>query len=232
MLKNKNHGEFILSKNDLKEILGVEQESYERFFDFEKTILKPILEDINSLTKYNLGYNKIKNSQGTTSKIVEIKFFFHDKLSSSVLEEIDKILLPIWERVSSPFKIAKLIETTMLNEGVDFVKKSLSNIDKDILGPLDDIISLALKQSNFENTENKYILISRTNEVFSNRFLFESKLYKELLKCKFYYNYNFLKSLRNLKVGTLLEYKDSNYKMDILYLKDGKESTIDIYKLT
>ncbi|MGL4969836.1 MAG: hypothetical protein ACRC5B_06740, partial [Fusobacteriaceae bacterium] len=231
MLKNRNQGEFSLSRNELKDILGVEQESYERFFDFEKTILKPILEDINNLTKYNISYSKIKNSEGSTSKIVEIRFFFHHKLSPYVLEEIDKILLPIWERVSSPSKIAKLIETTMLNEGVDFVKKSLYNIDKNISGPLDEVITLALKQSAPSSHQDQYILISKTANVFSNRFVFESKLYKELLKCKFYYNYSFLKSLRSIKIGVPLEYKDSKHKIDILYLDGGRESTINIYKI-
>ncbi|MGL4534628.1 MAG: hypothetical protein ACRCUA_06185, partial [Fusobacteriaceae bacterium] len=205
MMRNMNQGEFLLTKNELKEILGVEQESYERFFDFEKIILKPVLEDINNLTQYNISYNKIKNTEGSTSKIIKIQFFFHHKLSSHVLEEIDKILLPIWERVASPFKIAKLIETTMLNEGIDFVKRSLYNIDKGILGSLDEVISLALKQTTLNDPIESYILVSQTSSIFINKFFFESKLYIELLKSKFYYNYNFLKSLRNIEIGVLLE---------------------------
>ncbi|MGL6121005.1 MAG: hypothetical protein ACRC0V_10910, partial [Fusobacteriaceae bacterium] len=230
MMRNLNQGEFLLTKNELKEILGVEQESYERFFDFEKIILKPVLEDINNLTQYNISYNKIKNTEGSTSKIVKIQFFFHHKLSSHVLEEIDKILLPIWERVASPFKIAKLIETTMLNEGIDFVKRSLYNIDKGILGSLDEVISLALKQTTLNDPIESYVLVSQTSSIFINKFFFESKLYVELLKSKFYYNYNFLKSLRNIEIGVLLEYKDLNHKIEILYLDKGRESSINIYK--
>ncbi|MGL5049291.1 MAG: hypothetical protein ACRC6A_05165 [Fusobacteriaceae bacterium] len=230
MMRNLNQGEFLLTKNELKEILGVEQESYERFFDFEKIILKPVLEDINNLTQYNISYSKIKNTEGSTSKIVKIQFFFHHKLSSHVLEEIDKILLPIWERVASPFKIAKLIETTMLNEGIDFVKRSLYNIDKGILGSLDEVISLALKQTTLNDPIESYVLVSQTSSIFINKFFFESKLYVELLKSKFYYNYNFLKSLRNIQIGVPLEYKDSNHKIEILYLDKGRESSINIYK--
>ncbi|MGL5542896.1 MAG: hypothetical protein ACRDB2_06155, partial [Fusobacteriaceae bacterium] len=108
---------------------------------------------------------------------------------------------------------------------------SLYNIDKNISGPLDEVITLALKQSAPSSHQDQYILISKTANVFSNRFVFESKLYKELLKCKFYYNYSFLKSLRSIKIGVPLEYKDSKHKIDILYLDGGRESTINIYKI-
>ncbi|MGL4998080.1 MAG: hypothetical protein ACRC5T_03855, partial [Cetobacterium sp.] len=75
-----------------------------------------------------------------------------------------------------------------------------------------------------------YILVSQTSSIFINKFFFESKLYIELLKSKFYYNYNFLKSLRNIKIGVPLEYKDLNHKIEILYLDKGRESSINIYK--
>ncbi|MGL4946534.1 MAG: hypothetical protein ACRC4X_02565, partial [Cetobacterium sp.] len=66
---------------------------------------------------------------------------------------------------------------------------------------------------------------------FSNKFIFESRLYKELLKCKFYYNYNFLKTLRGMTLGETLEYKDEKHKINILYLDKGRKSNIEIYKI-
>jgi len=230
MIKNRNQGGFLISRDQLKELLGVGQENYERFYDFEKTILKPALEDINQLTKYSIDYKKIKNSDGFTSKIMEIEFVFDHKLSPILAEEIDRLLLPLRDRVDSISTVSKVIEEALLKEGVEFVRNNLYHLDKGISGSLDDAICLALKENQNIDHQEKYILVSKTVDVFSNRFIFESRLYKELLKCKFYYNYNFLKALRNMKVGETLEYKDERHKINILYLDKGRESTIEIYK--
>ncbi|MGL4946651.1 MAG: hypothetical protein ACRC4X_03150, partial [Cetobacterium sp.] len=121
MIKNRNQNGFLITRDNLKELLGVGQENYERFYDFEKTILKPALDDINQLTKYNIEYSKIKNSDGFTSKIMEIEFKFNHKLSSILSEEVDRLLLPLKDRVQSISKISKVIEEALLKEGVDFV---------------------------------------------------------------------------------------------------------------
>ncbi|MGL5796984.1 MAG: hypothetical protein ACRCYT_02145 [Cetobacterium sp.] len=231
MIKNRNQNGFLISKDDLKELLGVGQENYERFYDFEKTILKPALDDINQLTKYNIEYSKIKNSDGFTSKIMEIEFKFCHKLSPILAGEVDRLLLPLRDRVDSISKISKVIEETLLKEGVDFVRNNLYHLDKGISGSLDDAICLALKETRNIESIQKYILVSKTEDIFSNRFIFESRLYKELLKCKFYYNYNFLKSLRNMILGETLEYKDERHKINILYLDKGRMSTIEIFKI-
>lgn len=231
MIKNRTKGKFLLTRDQLKELLGVAQENYERFYDFEKTILRPALNDINELTKYSIDYKKIKNSEGFTSKIMEIEFVFNHKLSPIIASEIDSLLLPLRDRVDSIAKVSKIIEETLLKEGIDFVRNNLYHLDKGISGSLDEAISLALKENPNIETQERYILVNKTTDIFSNRFIFESRLYKELLKCKFYYNYNFLKTLRNMKIGELLQYKDERHKIEILYLDKGRESTIEIYKL-
>ncbi|MGL4897170.1 MAG: hypothetical protein ACRC31_01890, partial [Cetobacterium sp.] len=139
-------------------------------------------------------------------------------------------LLPLRDRVDSISTVSKVIEEALLKEGVEFVRNNLYHLDKGISGSLDEAICLALKENQNIDHQEKYILVSKTVDVFSNRFIFESRLYKELLKCKFYYNYNFLKALRNLKVGETLEYKDERHKINILYLDKGRESSIEIYK--
>ncbi|MGL5053107.1 MAG: hypothetical protein ACRC5W_05890, partial [Cetobacterium sp.] len=231
MIKNRNQNGFLISRDNLKELLGVGQENYERFYDFEKTILKPALEDINQLTKYNIEYSKIKSSEGFTSKIMEIEFKFSHKLSSIVAEEVDRLLLPLRDRVQSISKVSKVIEEVLLKEGVDFVRNNLYHLDKGMSGSLDEAICLALKENPNTDYQDKYILVSKTSDVFNNKFIFESRLYKELLKCKFYYNYNFLKTLRGMTLGETLEYKDERHKINILYLDKGRESSIEIYKI-
>lgn len=231
MIKNLLKEKFTLSIDQLKELLDVSQENYERFYDFEKTILKPVVEDINKLTKYNIDYKKIKNNEGITSKIIEIEFNFSHKLSPIISEEIDRLLLPIKDRLDSIAKVSKMLEKALLKDGIDQVRNSLYSLNVDIKGNLDEAIYHILKDQR-ENNEQEvvFIQLSETEEVFSNRFIFESRIYKELLKCKFYYNYTFLKMLRGMKIGETLSYIDNKYKIEILYLDKGRKSTIKIYR--
>lgn len=231
MIKNLLKEKFVLSVDQLKELLDVGQENYERFYDFEKTILKPVVDDINKLTKYLIEYKKIKNTDGITSKIIEIEFSFSHKLSPIISEEIDRLLYPIKDRLDSIAKVSKFLEKALLNDDIDQVKNKLYRLDKDIKGNLDEAIYLCLKEnSDNEVKEENYIQLSNTEDVFSNRLIFESRIYKELLRCKFYYNYNFLKLLRKMKIGEPLHYNDKKYKIEILYQDKGQKSSIKIYR--
>ncbi len=233
MLKNMFKKKFIISREELKEILGVGEENYERFYDFEKLVLKPVLDDINDLTKFNINYAKIKKGEGHTSKITDIEFSFDYKLSPILSDEIDRLVFPLKNKIESISRVSKVIEKALLRDGVEHVRNSLYYLDKDIDGFLDNSIISILKEKSYEKKkgdEDEYILLTKVENVFKNRFIFESALYKELLKCKFYYNYNFLKSLRKLKMGELLTYTDEEYKINILFLDKESESKIEIYR--
>ncbi|MCR2042680.1 replication initiation protein [Anaerosalibacter massiliensis] len=54
---------------DLREYLGIEEE-YERFYDFERSVLKVSKKEINKFTDIKINYEKIKKGR----KIIAIKF--------------------------------------------------------------------------------------------------------------------------------------------------------------
>lgn len=87
-----------ISIHKLKTILGLEN-SYDRFFDFEKMILKPAFKEISQITKKNIEYSKIKNKDAKNSKIIGLSLEIKDvneqekfNIVSNILEKIEKII--------------------------------------------------------------------------------------------------------------------------------------------
>ncbi|MBC2851481.1 replication initiation protein [Cetobacterium sp. 8H] len=57
----------------LRSIFEIEN-SYDRFFDIEKNLLKPILKDLETIANLNLTYDKVKNGVNKNSKILGLTF--------------------------------------------------------------------------------------------------------------------------------------------------------------
>ena len=76
---------------DLREMLGVEENEYKRFSDFEKRVLKQAIEEINEKTDLEVSYKKKK----TGRKITHIEFEIRSKQGypsqeeDNYLEDID-----------------------------------------------------------------------------------------------------------------------------------------------
>lgn len=57
--------------DELKKILMIEEGQYERIYDLEKWVLKPVCEEINANTDINTSYEKVKKGR----KVVGIRFY-------------------------------------------------------------------------------------------------------------------------------------------------------------
>ena len=76
LLKQKQYRGYRNIKVDkLRDYLGIKEEEYNRFYDFEKRILKVAKEEINEYTDINIDYEKIKKGR----KIDEINFKIESK---------------------------------------------------------------------------------------------------------------------------------------------------------
>lgn len=233
ILKNKSKGSFIKEIDIFKKMIGIDIDNYERFYDFEKAVIKPIIEDINKLTDYSIQYEKIKKSAGITSKIKELKFTFYHKKFNNISLETDKLVNKLINKVTSFVSVTKLIEKSIINNGFEYVKNNLEYILENHTSPLDEHIKKGLEEDLYNKSKMKnenYLLVQEISGKFSHLFIFESRIYKELLKCKFYYNYHFLKILHKLKADEILKYKDENFKIEALYHSETKEGIIKIYK--
>ena len=68
LILQNNFNTLTMTLDELKNIFNIDPNSYDRFFDFEKALLKPLVESINKHTNYNLSYKKIKKEIISTIK--------------------------------------------------------------------------------------------------------------------------------------------------------------------
>jgi len=113
--------EFEIELNELKRIFRV-NENYERFYDFEKNVLKPILNDVNEFTEYFLTYDKIKNS---SNKIDKIKFKGINKYSRYIRKKANELIYEVRDHVDDFETLYNEIYMNLMRKGYDYVMANL-----------------------------------------------------------------------------------------------------------
>lgn len=231
ILKNLNTGSFTVELDEFKKLLDLSDNYYLRFYDFEKVILKPLLKDINGATNYMLNYEKIKKSDKITSKVQELLFTFKNIKTEHIQNNFEDIIFSIKNSVNFLGKTTQVIEKFIKEKDIDYVKLNIKYVIDNFPPPLDDEILKSLNDNYAYNPSIKEsILFSEIKEVYKHLYIFESTIYKEMLKLKFYYNYTFLSKLHNMKNTNNLMFENENFKIEALYNGKEKESILRIYK--
>ena len=233
-LKNKN--EVTLPVSLVKMYLNTDNK-YERFFDFEKHILKKAISDINTFTDFSVEYEKIKESKKATNKIISINFFINKSRQSykPYDNKIYKMLELIKEKISNPEEIYHLFVLYVTKRGykyvydnINYVKNSFSeDFEKNLKKSL--MLNLASK--------NLKLFVNVSKSVKSPIVLFYT-LTRKLNKIKRHYPkieelmHNF--KLRNIDSISYFNDKDSfefsnkHIRIFVKYYSD-KKSIIEIY---
>jgi len=233
-LKNKN--EVTLPVSLVKMYLNTDNK-YERFFDFEKHILKKAISDINTFTDFSVEYKKIKESKKATNKIISINFFINKSRQSykPYDNKIYKMLELIKEKISNPEEIYHLFVLYVTKRGykyvydnIDYVKNSFS---EDFEKNLKKSLMLNLASNNLK------LFVNVSKSVKSPIVLFYT-LTRKLNKIKRHYPkieelmHNF--KLRNIDSISYFNDKDSfefsnkHIRIFVKYYSD-KKSIIEIY---
>ena len=233
-LKNKN--EVTLPVSLVKMYLNTDNK-YERFFDFEKHILKKAISDINTFTDFSVEYEKIKESKKATNKIISINFFINKSRQSykPYDNKIYKMLELIKEKISNPEEIYHLFVLYVTKRGykyvydnIDYVKNSFS---EDFEKNLKKSLMLNLASNNLK------LFVNVSKSVKSPIVLFYT-LTRKLNKIKRHYPkieelmHNF--KLRNIDSISYFNDKDSfefsnkHIRIFVKYYSD-KKSIIEIY---
>ncbi|MGL4687412.1 MAG: hypothetical protein ACRCVS_01850, partial [Fusobacteriaceae bacterium] len=204
---------------------------YLRFYDFEKIILKPLLKDINGATDYMLNYEKIKKSDKITSKVQELLFTFKNIQIEDIQNNFEQIIFSIKNSVDFLGKTTQIIEKFISEKDIEYVKTNIQYVIDNFKPPLDNEIFKSLNENYAYNPQVKEcILFSETKEIYKHLYIFESTIYKEMLKLKFYYNYTFLAKLHDMKNTNKLIFENENFKIEAFYCGKEKESTLKISK--
>ncbi|MDO4638575.1 MAG: replication initiation protein [Leptotrichia hongkongensis] len=128
IIKNfKDKNEITLPVSLVKTYLN-SNDKYERFFDFEKYILKKAILDINTFTDFSIEYEKIKEHKKATNKITSISFSIN-KLKQSYKpfdNKIYKMLELIKEKISNPEEIYHLFVLYVSKRGYKYVYDNIN----------------------------------------------------------------------------------------------------------
>ena len=233
-LKNKN--EVTLPVSLVKMYLNTDNK-YERFFDFEKHILKKAISDINTFTDFSVEYEKIKESKKATNKIISINFFINKSRQSykPYDNKIYKMLELIKEKISNPEEIYHLFVLYVTKRGYKYVYDNINYVKSSFSEDFEKNLKKALMLNLASNNLKLFVNVSKS--VKSPIVLFYT-LTRKLNKIKRHYPkieelmHNF--KLRNIDSISYFNDKDSfefsnkHIRIFVKYYSD-KKSIIEIY---
>ena len=233
-LKNKN--EVTLPVSLVKMYLNTDNK-YERFFDFEKHILKKAISDINTFTDFSVEYEKIKESKKATNKIISINFFINKSRQSykPYDNKIYKMLELIKEKISNPEEIYHLFVLYVTKRGYKYVYDNINYVKNSFSEDFEKNLKKSLMLNLASNNLKLFVNVSKS--VKSPIVLFYTLTWK-LNKIKRHYPkieelmHNF--KLRNIDSISYFNDKDSfefSNKYIRIFVKyySNKKSIIEIY---
>ena len=233
-LKNKN--EVTLPVSLVKMYLNTDNK-YERFFDFEKHILKKAISDINTFTDFLVEYEKIKESKKATNKIISINFFINKSRQSykPYDNKIYKMLELIKEKISNPEEIYRLFVLYVAKRGYKYVYDNINHVNSSFSENFEKNLKRALMLN--LASDNLKLYVSEFKTVKSPIVLFYT-LTRKLNEIKRYYPKieELLRTFKLKDIDSISYFKDNDsfdfsneyIKIFVRYYSD-KKSIIEIY---
>ncbi|WP_028856627.1 replication initiation protein [Psychrilyobacter atlanticus] len=132
ILKENKHKGFIeLSLEELKTLLGMSNDKYPRFYDFETKVLNPIAKDIEVSENF-IWFEKIKESNSKSSKIIGVKIHFSNLYHIKLHKETNNFLREysdyIQDFTASYKLIYRYINKYGLEKGTIYLKKNYDTV--------------------------------------------------------------------------------------------------------
>ena len=235
IIKNfKDKNEITLPVSLVKTYLNA-NDKYERFFDFEKYILKKAILDINTFTDFSIEYEKIKEHKKATNKITSISFSINKSKQSYTPfdNKIYKMLELIKEKISNPEEIYHLFVLYVSKRGYKYVYDNINYAKnyKDFEKNLKKALMLNL-------ASNKLKLFVNVSKTVKSPIVLFYTLTRKLNKIKRHYPkieelmYNFkLKNINSISYfndNDSFEFSNKYIRIFVKYYS-SKKSIIEIY---
>ena len=237
IIKNfKDKDEVTLPVSLVKTYLNA-NDKYERFFDFEKYILKKAILDINTFTDFSIEYEKIKEHKKATNKITSISFSINKSKQSykPFDNKIYKMLELIKEKISNPEEIYHLFVLYVSKRGYKYVYDNINYAKNSFSEDFEKNLKKALMLNLASNNLKLFVNVSKT--VKSPIVLFYT-LTRKLNKIKRHYPkieelmYNFkLKNIDSISYfndNDSFEFSNKYIRIFVKYYS-SKKSIIEIY---
>lgn len=210
-------GTATLSISELKEVLQIQEDSYTRFFDFEKIILKPIMEEINRFSDFQISYEKIKSGNSKNNKVLFLKFKYINITSEETTAETNYLIQLLKHSISDFHKIWKVVNETILRLGFYETKKLILFLKQNSVAISDDDLIEYLNRNGDYYYKifhlSSHALIKEKNKKYKSISEFLNDLNNEMVSLNFYYslNFKFIKMIKNIQESENIFYQDNEY---------------------
>ena len=234
---SQQYNNFEVSVTAIRELFEL-TDSYERFYDFEKNVLELVIFEINNYSKFSISYEKVQINDGKTNKVVSLIFTICNTNMERIQKESNKLFALIKEYVSdfdlilnNLKKYLELFDYKYVKENLHFsIQHYENNFDEFFLNSLEKNYVSTYFQMKTNEIDKKYNLLVDHDKYYSSLFKLESELYKQLSNLKFYYDFEFISVLHQLKTKNKIEYSDEKIKIFVEYNKHSN-SHIKIYNI-
>lgn len=228
LINNKSINDTLeVSEEFLKEYLELSN-TYDRFYDFEKNVLKKSIFQIEKYTSLKITYEKVKNKSYLNSKIIGIKFHIVDNIRSNLSKQTNELLKGIEHLFVKYNKIWDYTLNVLSKKGYEFVKKNINYTTLHKTENLDRYIIEALKYNYYDNRlknrtdkfRETHKLIFHEERVFKSLSDLHSEFFKIIANLNLFYLTQidiFYKELYKLKKYNELEFIDNKIAIFIEY---------------
>lgn len=209
--------EIEIELDELKDLLEISNDAYERFFDFEKNILKPLVEKLNTFSNFTIKYDKIKKGENKNNKVIGIRFTIHNIEIEKNRGETNYLIQIIKNMVQDYRDIWEEVNTSIQNYGFESTKRNLLFLKENGFEISDNGIKNYLRNDGRNIEEilklSDHILIKEKYSIYKDIPSFIKIIYDTIIAYDFYYslNFKFLSAIKNYREGETLYYKDSTY---------------------
>ena len=206
-----------VSLEELRDIFEISKESYDRFFDFEKNILKPLVEKVNNYSNFVIEYEKIKKGENKNNKVIGIRFKIHNIEIEKNKGETNYLIQIIKNMITDYQEIWESINSSIQHYGFESTRRNILFLKENGLEISDDDIKIYLKNDGRNIEEilkiSDHILIKEKYSIYKESNTFLKTIYDTIIGYDFYYslNFNFLSIIKNYREGESLYYKDSTF---------------------
>jgi len=206
-----------ISLEELRDIFEISKESYDRFFDFEKNILKPLVEKVNNYSNFVIEYEKIKKGENKNNKVIGIRFKIHNIEIEKNKGETNYLIQIIKNMITDYQEIWESINSSIQHYGFESTRRNILFLKENGLEISDDDIKIYLKNDGRNIEEilkiSDHILIKEKYSIYKDSNTFLKTIYDTIIGYDFYYslNFNFLSIIKNYREGESLYYKDSTF---------------------
>ena len=185
---------FEVSLLTLKNYLEL-NDSYSRFYDFEKNVLISCVNEIENYTSLKVKYEKIKLHHSSSSKIIGLKFYLTDETKNGFEANTDLLLKDVLPLIKNIHKIWNFVFLTLSTRGFSYMKKNIDYARLHYKGNFEIFLIESIKYNYFNTRffktilpfEERYKLIFDLKKTFTNLPELYNELFEIISKMNLFY---------------------------------------------